>query len=79
MPKSNRSSVALVVILIASGLLGVVFGQRVQTAKDEDADVQQNLRQFTQVVRSMSATVEPSHTRLRRLQLSNPACSAPIP
>ena len=49
MPKSNRHSVALVVILIASGLLGVVFGQRVQTAQNEDADMQQNLRQFTQV------------------------------
>ncbi|MGB9103421.1 MAG: S41 family peptidase, partial [Terriglobales bacterium] len=49
MPKSNRSSAALVVILIASGLLGVVFGQRVQTAQNEEADVRQNLRQFTQV------------------------------
>ena len=49
MPNSNRSSVALIVILIASGLLGMVFGQRVQTAQNEDADMQQNLRHFTQV------------------------------
>jgi carboxyl-terminal processing protease len=49
MPKSNRSSVAFVVILITCGLLGVVFGQRVQTVQNEDADMQQNLRHFTQV------------------------------
>jgi carboxyl-terminal processing protease len=48
MPKFNRTAVALLVILLASGLLGVVFGQRMQS-QNEDADMQQNLRQFTQV------------------------------
>ncbi len=48
MPKSNRSSVILVLILLASGLLGVVFGQRMRT-QDGEADMEQNLRQFTQV------------------------------
>jgi carboxyl-terminal processing protease len=49
MPKLNRSLLALVLILIASGLLGVVFGQRMQSAQNDDSDMQQNLRQFTQV------------------------------
>ncbi|MBZ5568156.1 MAG: S41 family peptidase [Acidobacteriia bacterium] len=47
--KSNRTLLALVLILAASGLLGVVFGQRTQTQESSDADMQQNLRQFTQV------------------------------
>jgi carboxyl-terminal processing protease len=37
------------VIVATSGLLGVVVGQRVRTADSSDADVQQGLRQFTQV------------------------------
>ena len=49
MPKFNRSLLALVVILLASGLLGVVFGQRMQSGPNDDSDMQQNLRQFTQV------------------------------
>jgi carboxyl-terminal processing protease len=49
MPKLNRSFLALLLILIVSGLLGVVFGQRVQSEQNDDADMQQNLRQFTQV------------------------------
>ena len=49
MPKFNRSILTVLVILLASGLLGVVFGQHVQMAQNDDADVQQNLRQFTQV------------------------------
>ena len=47
MPKLNRSFLALLLILIVSGLLGVVFGQRVQSEQNDDADMQQNLRQFT--------------------------------
>ena len=50
MSKRNRSLLVVVVILLVSGLLGVVFGQRVQNDQGNDsADVQQNLRQFTQV------------------------------
>jgi carboxyl-terminal processing protease len=47
--KLNRSFLALLIILAASGLLGLVFGQRVQTQQNDDAGLQQNLRQFTQV------------------------------
>ncbi|MBZ5629174.1 MAG: S41 family peptidase [Acidobacteriia bacterium] len=47
--KLNRTILALVLILAASGLLGMVFGQRTQTQESSDADMQQNLRQFTQV------------------------------
>src|ERR1044071_7561224 len=50
MSKLNRSLLVVVVILLLSGLLGVVFGQRVQADQENDsADMQQNLRQFTQV------------------------------
>ena len=44
MPKLNRSFLALLLILIVSGLLGVVFGQRVQSEQNDDADMQQDLR-----------------------------------
>ncbi|MGZ4833470.1 MAG: S41 family peptidase [Terriglobales bacterium] len=49
MQKLNRSLLVLVVILMVSGLLGVVFGQRVKSEQSDDTDMQQNLRQFTQV------------------------------
>ncbi|MGZ4827624.1 MAG: S41 family peptidase [Terriglobales bacterium] len=49
MQKLNRSLLVLVVILMVSGLLGVVFGQRVKSEQSDDTDMQQNLRHFTQV------------------------------
>ncbi len=49
MLKSNRSLLVLVIILGVSGLFGVVFGQRVKGDDNDDAALQDNLRQFTQV------------------------------
>jgi carboxyl-terminal processing protease len=49
MIKLNRSFFVLLLILAVSGVLGVVFGQRTQNQESADADVEQNLRQFTQV------------------------------
>ncbi len=48
MLKLNRSLLVLVLILAASGILGVVFGQRTSDQND-DAGLAENLRQFTQV------------------------------
>lgn len=48
-PRIGRSFVLAIILLLACGFLGVLFGQKVDSANADDAKLRDNLHTFTQV------------------------------